>query len=240
MSRLSQQIPLKFRPRPDYRREDFLVADCNREALHMVEAWPSWACFALVLYGARGCGKSHLAHVFAEHAAALCQYPLSISMLQAKDITFHRVERIHRENPCLVVENLNPEIDNEAMFHLFNLYQNEGGYVLFTAEQAPARMKFALADLQSRLNMLPAVAIREPDDNMLAALIVKLFTDRQIMITPEVLNYIVQNMQRSFSYTLKLVEEVDAISLAYKRAVSIPIVKEAMRFLSSPEQPKLF
>lgn len=235
-----KQIPLKFKSQVDFRREDFMVANCNREALSMVELWPDWPFFGAVIYGPEGCGKSHLAHVFAERVAMLCQYPISVLMINAQEVTMSRVMRIHQENPCLVVENLQPDIDNEAMFHLYNLYQNQGGYILFTAKDAPARMCFKLPDLQSRLNMLPAVAIAEPDDEMLAALVVKLFYDRQITISQEILNYIIQNMQRSFSYAQKLVAEVDAVSLAYKRAVSIPIVKEAMSYLASPDQPDLF
>lgn len=235
-----KQIPLKFGLNTDFRREDFMVARCNREALALIEAWPHWPFFAAVVYGPEGCGKSHLAHVFAQRVATLCQYPIPVPLINAREVTPSRVERLHRDNPCLVIENLNPNINNEAMFHLFNLYQNEGGYILFTAKAAPARMHFRLPDLQSRLNMLPAVAIAEPDDDMLAALILKLFNDRQILITPEILNFIVRNMQRSFSYACKLAAEIDAVSLAYKRAVSIPIVKEAMRSLAQPEQPELF
>lgn len=235
-----KQFPLKFKPRTDFGRDDFMAANCNIEALNMVEMWPDWPFFAIVLYGPEGCGKSHLAHVFAEHVAACCEPPISVQIIQSSAINSRNVERLHRDNPCLVVENLTPKVDNEALFHLFNLYQNEGGYILFTAEQAPARMYFKLPDLRSRLNAVPSIAIGEPDDTMLTALIVKLFNDRQIIISPEVLNYIIQNMQRSFSYAQKLVDEIDAVSLACKRAVSIPIVKEAMKILNTNIQQELF
>jgi chromosomal replication initiation ATPase DnaA len=206
----------------------------------MIDLWPDWPFFALLLYGPKGCGKSHLSHMFAERVAMMCQKPIAVPMIDAREIKFSKVERLHRDNFCLIVENLTPKVDQSALFHLFNLYQNEGGFILFTAEQSPARMGFALPDLRSRLNIIPTVSIAEPDDEMLSALIVKLFTDRQLTISIEVLNYIVQNMHRSFSYAQKLVEEIDAVSLAYKRAISIPIVKEAMAALAAPEQPELF
>ena len=235
-----KQFPLKFRPKADFGRADFMVNKCNQKALQAIEMWPNWPFFALVLYGPQGCGKSHLAHVFAEHAASCTERPFSVLIINARALNNQNVARIHMENPCLVVEDLTPKVNNEALFHLFNLYQNEGGYVMFTAETAPARMRFKLPDLQSRLNMVPTVAIEEPDDEMLTMLIVKLFNDRQIMISPEVLNYIVQNMQRSFSYARRLVEEVDMISLARKRAVTMPIVKEAMQNLDLHVQQELF
>ncbi len=235
-----RQFPLKFKPRNDLGRADFMVADCNAEALRIIELWPNWAFFALSLYGPDGCGKTHLAHVFADHVGNCCEHPIPVLIIPAEAVNNRNVERIHRENPCLVVEDLTPSVNNEAMFHLFNLYQNEGGYILFTSEVAPARMHFKLPDLQSRLNIIPSVAIGEPDDEMLTALIVKLFNDRQLIISQEVLNYILQNMHRSFAYAQKLVAEIDNISLARKRAVSIPIVKEAIQSLQTEPQPTLF
>ena len=129
----------------------------------------------------------------------------------------------------------------EAMFHLYNLYRNEGGNILFTSEIAPARLNLPLADLQSRLNTIPAIEIKAPDDYLLSCLVVKLFSDRQININPELVNYIVNNMQRSFSYARNLVEEIDRISLSRKRAVSVPIIKEAMAVLDNSKlQGELF
>ena len=75
---------------------------------------------------------------------------------------------------------------------------------------------------------------------MLEALIVKLFSDRQITLTSEVLNYILQNMERSFAYAEKLVKQVDDLSLALKRAVTVPLVKQAMIELKNNFQQELF
>ena len=90
------------------------------------------------------------------------------------------------------------------------------------------------------MNIVPSVAINEPDDEMLSALILKLLTDRQIMVAPEIIGYIISNMQRSFAYARKLVAEIDSISLARKRAVSIAIVKEALSVLNDNHQGELF
>lgn len=88
--------------------------------------------------------------------------------------------------------------------------------------------------------MVPRVPISEPDDEMLEALILKLFSDRGIMVSADVLNYIIQNMERSFSYALKLVDAADSLSLALKRAVTVPLIKEAMHQISHNTQEELF
>lgn len=240
MTERSRQFTLPFNTLSAFSREDFMPARCNFEALRMVESWPQWPFFALSIYGPQGCGKTHLAHIFAQRVQREYQKPIHVSLLDAGAVNMRRVERIYKENPCLVIENLTPRVDQEALFHLFNMYQNNGGYVLFTAREAPARMHFKLPDLRSRLTLVPAISISEPDDDLLTMLIVKLFTDRQINISPEILNFIVQNMQRSFGYARALVTEIDAISLARHRAVSIQIVKEALMVLNTNIQQELF
>ena len=90
------------------------------------------------------------------------------------------------------------------------------------------------------MNIVPSIEIKEPDDDLLSALLVKLFMDRQITITPDLIKYILANMQRSFSYARKLVAETDRVSLANKRAVSLQIIKEAMSNLADKRQGELF
>ena len=101
-------------------------------------------------------------------------------------------------------------------------------------------MNFKLPDLQSRLNIVTSIEIKEPDDDLLSSLLIKLFMDRQVMVNPEIINYMVANMQRSFAYARKLVMEIDNISLAKKRAVSVSIVKEAIASLAADTQGELF
>ena len=236
---LTGQLPLEFIPEPYLGKEDFMVAACNHEAFALVDSWPAWPFFAICIYGPEGCGKTHLATMFAHNVANKANWPNKVTGLRAKDIRFETLQ-LFEKCSCLIVEELSENVDNEALFHLYNHYRNEGGYILFTAAQAPARTRFTLPDLQSRMNIVPSVAINEPDDEMLSALILKLFTDRQIMVAPEIINYILLNMQRSFAYARKLVAEIDSISLARKRAVSLAIVKEAFSVLNDNHQGDLF
>lgn len=239
ISDLSGQLPLEFIPEPYMGKEDFMIAVCNFEAFKLVDSWPDWPFFAICIYGPQGCGKTHLATIFAHTVSTLTHWPYKIPCIKAKDVCFESLEYFNLCQ-CLIVEDLDEQIDNEALFHLYNHYRNEGGYILFTSQQAPARMHFSLPDLQSRMNIVPSVEINEPDDEMLSALFIKLFTDRQITVAPEVINYMLHNTQRSFAYACKLVAEIDNISLAKKRAVTIAIVKEAINVLNDNPQGELF
>jgi len=236
----SSQIVFNFPPHPYFGREDFMVSACNAQAFEMIDAWPEWPYFALCLYGPSGCGKTHLSRIFSDQVSVLTHYPYKIPCLQAQDLTLEAGYQAFAQNKCLIIENLSAKINQEAMFHIYNMYRDEGGSILFTSQQAPARLKLTLPDLQSRLNIVPAIEIKEPDDEMLSALIVKLFADRQLNISPEIISYMLKNMPRSFSFGNRLVAEIDRISLARKRAISLSIVKEALDELTNNPQGELF
>ena len=234
-----KQLPFAFQKQNLMGREDFMVSTCNREAFEMIEAWPHWLTSGLIIYGPHGCGKSHLAHLFADKVRYNFPQSSPVAILEASRIKMRSVARIAAENRSIVIENLTPKVDTEALFHLFNLYNVPDRYMLWTAAEAPSRMHFALKDLQSRLNMLPSIAINEPDDVMMQTLVVKLFADRQLMISPEILEYIVLHARRSFSYMRDLVEEIDAVSLAYQCPVNYFAVQKAMEILYEKENKQM-
>ena len=186
MADKSHQLPFNFAHQPFMSKEDFIVAPCNVEAFEMVEMWPDWPAFGLCIYGPEHCGKTHLANIFAQNVSLKTNFPYPIPCIKASDIEMDVAPKLFDFNKCLIVENLCEEINEEALFHLFNWYRNQGGFILFTAKTAPARLGIKLPDLFSRLKMIPAIAINEPDDELLSSLIIKLFTDRQILVSPEV------------------------------------------------------
>ena len=164
------QLSLEFPHRPYMGREDFIVSSCNAEAFAAVDRWPEWPFFALCVYGPENCGKTHLTHIFSDKVSVLTHYPYQIPRIEAGKITLELPPLLFERHRCLVVENLNEEINEEAMFHLYNLYRNEGGSILFTSRRAPARLDIRLPDLRSRLNIIPSIEISEPDDELLSAL----------------------------------------------------------------------
>lgn len=240
MNETLKQLPLELPHRPALGKEDFLISPCNQEAVMAIDLWPNWDFFALCIYGSEGCGKTHLANVFSNRVSLLTHYPYKIPNIKASQVKLENIYDLFQENPCLVVEDLDNNINEEAFFHLYNLYRNEGGYILFTAQQAPARLNIKLKDLQSRLNIIPSIEIKAPDDELLSSLLIKLFMDRQINVSPEIITYLLKNMQRSFSYARKIVAEIDMLSLAEKRAISTTLVKEAIHNLANNPQGELF
>ena len=237
-----KQLPLNFSLHNYMGREDFMVSTCNEKAFAMLDAWPNWLSNGLFIYGPKGCGKSHLAHLFADKVRKSGLVANGVKIIGAEQVNMRNVKRLAEENQVIVVENVCHRHNDEALFHLFNMFNETGRYMLWTAEDSANRLHFELPDLQTRLNMLPSVKISEPDDVMLQMLIVKLFNDRQIIIGEDVLSYIINNSRRSFAYIRDLVKEIDEISLAYQSAVNYNIVRKAMELMAARDdnEPDLF
>jgi chromosomal replication initiation ATPase DnaA len=195
--------------------EDFMPAACNREALAWLERWPTWPAPALVLHGPPGCGKSHLARIWAARAGA-CR--LDPADLPAGEIV----------PPAAVLDPAEPILDEVALLQLYNRLAERGAHLLLTARRPVAAWPIRLPDLGSRLRAAPAVAIGPPDDDLLAALLLKLFDDRQLEVSEGVIGYLIRHMERSFAAARAVVKALDADSLRQRRPVTVGLARAVL------------
>lgn len=209
------QIPLGFTPAEAMGAEDFVTTDGNAEALAWLQKWPDWPSHGLVLYGPRGSGKTHLAHIWAGQAQAAFMTEPEIDV-----------------GPRLVLEDVERFIGDggyeEALFHLLNSTASRKGHILFTATQAPVLWPVKLPDLRSRLLALPTAHINPPDDVALMAVMSKLFADRQLRVPAEVIDYLVRRIERSYVAAHAAVVALDAAALATGRPVTLPLAREVL------------
>jgi len=219
-----RQIPLAFAYDAAMGANDFLVAECNRDAAAWIDAWPRWPSPLLILYGPTGSGKSHLARVWRDRSGA----PLwPARALRARDLRGRIGEGRWVAIECDGAAGLEPEAE-EALFHLYNLVRERDGGILLTAPSPPRTWRVGLADLRSRIAAAPAVGIGRPDDALLGALLVKLFADRQIEIESGLVTFLLARMERSFAAALDLVERLDRASLAERRRVTVPLARRVL------------
>jgi DnaA regulatory inactivator Hda len=221
------QLPLDLGHRPALSANDFLVAACNAEAHAWLARWPRWPGPALALFGPAGSGKTHLAHLFAAAAGA--------AIIAGPDLRVEHPPLLLARARTVVVEDADRGVDEVALFHLINLVKETGGHLLLTGREAPARWRVRLPDLRSRLNAMPVVAIGAPDDAVLAAVLVKLFADRQLKVGEELVAYVVDRMERSFAGATHLVETLDRASLAERRAVTVPLARAVLEGLGEKD-----
>ena len=202
--------------------EDFMVTDSNREAFMWIERWPNWPAHCLIIHGPQGSGKSHLAEIWRQRSSAKIINALNI-VLEENDTT-----NVIIDNADKVAENKEAE---ESLFHLFNRLRDMKGFLLLTANEAPAEWGIRLPDLRSRLVASTTTALLAPDDQLLSAMLIKQFRDRQLQVEAGVIDYIIPRMERSAEAIRTLVKTLDQASLATGKGITITLVRN---FLEKP------
>jgi len=208
--------------RPALGREDFFVSPANAEAVAMIEGWQDWPSHKLVLTGPAGAGKTHLAHVWAGLSSA--------EIVAARDLAKRDIARLARGR--VVVEDADAIAGDgtaeTALFHLHNQISADGHALLVTARTPPHLWGVTLPDLASRLQGTLHSTLGAPDDALLSAVLMKLFTDRQLMPGPDVVPYLARRMERSFRAAEEVVADLDATALAQRRPITRQLAAQVL------------
>jgi chromosomal replication initiation ATPase DnaA len=215
-----RQLALALKHSESFAREDFLSGACNAAALALIEAWPQWPGNIVILTGPEGCGKSHLAAIWADIAGARTIAARALDRLTVPSAL---------ATGTLVIEDLVPSVfDERALFHLLNLAREEDAFVLMSARAAPAGWTFAIPDLASRVRAIPQIALSPPDDVLLRAVLVKSFTDRQIAVDESLIVYLARRIERSFAAVRAVVARLDEEAMRRKRPLTRALAAEVL------------
>jgi chromosomal replication initiation ATPase DnaA len=215
-----RQLSLDLPHRAALGAEDFLVSECNRGAVRLIDSWPDWQENAQLIIGPGASGKTHLARVWQarSNAETLTPTGLDVGLLDSMG-----------EGTALIVEDVDRAgYDEKALFHLLNLASEKRLFVLLSAREAPNRFDCSLPDLRSRLNALPAVRIGAPDDALLKTVMLKHFADRQLSIDPKVLDFLALRIERSLAAAAVAVAAIDRAALGSGRKLSRQLVAEVL------------
>lgn len=221
-----RQLALDLPLRTARGREDFLVTPSNAAAVAVIDRFPDWPSYAMVLLGAPGSGKSHLLEVWQQVSGARLIQSNELAALLAGG---------SEDVKAIAIDNApGSALDERALFHLFNLARQTGGHVLIASETHPVAWGVTLPDLVSRLKALPVAWLEPPDDALLRGVLVKLFADRQLSVDEQVVSYLMLRMPRSLEMARKLVAEIDRLALEEKSAITKPLVARVLHQMTEP------
>ncbi|MCH2547401.1 MAG: DnaA/Hda family protein [Alphaproteobacteria bacterium] len=232
---VASQFNLSLPTATAYSLEDFAVSGSNAQLFHHIIQWPQWPQSILVLQGAEASGKTHLANIWAMQSNATFLKPACVSGDMVQDIVQRKVA-----NGAYVIDGLSQVADETALFHLMNAIREQQGWLLLTTTEAPAHLAIGLADLRSRLCAAPLFALAPPDDEALTMVIVKQFTDRQIRVGEEVVQYLLKRMQRSYASARQWVKRLDEAALTSKSNISVKLVRQLMEEDERKNTPPMF
>lgn len=207
-------------------REDFLVSPSNQGAVAMIDSYPDWPHHAVAIVGPPGSGKSHLLEVWRQVSGG--------HLVTAAQLTAEAVPDLLSIGALAIDDAPGENLDERALFHLFNLARQDGRRVLMASAQHPPSWNVTLPDLATRLKAMPVAGIGAPDDALLRGVMVKLFTDRQLAVDEATVSYLLRRMPRSLAAARALVAEIDRRALAERAEITRVFAGKVLEELTAP------
>ena len=206
MRDLKQKI-IKFEYEKNFKDDDFYISKSNQHIFNLISKWPKWEKNFLNINGEKFSGKTHLVNIFLKKFKGI---KIDSSLLNndiLKEITLHQ---------NIIIENLTKKINEELLYTLFNIVDQDNKYLIVTSTKPIVDIKFDLVDLNSRSKNFLLQSIEKPDDDLVFALLLKNLSDRQISLEKKLLDYVVKRIDRSYGKIFNFIYKIDEISLKKK------------------------
>ena len=218
MNELNQKL-FNFNQKQSFNYNDFYVSNCNYYAFKLIETWPKWEKNIINIFGENHSGKSHLSKIFQEKYKAKFIYENEMSQNLFKELKVYQ---------NIILDNFKNRIDEKLLYSLINFVDQDNKYLIINSIEAIINTEFLLPDLQSRVKNCILAEIKKPDDELIFALILKNFSDKQITIDKKLIDYIVKRIDRSYRKIFEFIYKVDQISLKKKKPINLKTIKEIL------------
>ena len=214
------QLTFKFPFKKKYFKQDFFVSSNNFSAYKLIESWPNWPGKWLNVFGASGSGKTHLSKILEKKI-------IKNIILDENKINDTVISKLNK-NECLIIDNYKNKIDEKLLYSILNHSKQLDNFILINSFKPISKFSFKLNDLKSRINSFINIGIDLPPDDLLHVIISKSFSEKQITISPKISNYIVKNVDRSYSKMFKFLKDVDDLSLSSGKSININLIKKVL------------
>ena len=217
---IRNQNIFNFGKNKNFNYEDYFVSKSNYFAFEILQKWPKWEKNILNIYGESFSGKTHLSKIFLNKNNGLMIYEKDIN-----DEIFKKLKLY--EN--IVLDGFNYKTDEKLLYSIFNLIDSENKFLIINSINPINEMDFQLKDLASRAKNCLFAKIENPDDELMNAIILKNFSDRQIKIDNKLIDYIAKRIDRSYSKISQFIYKIDELSLKKKKPIDFKIIKEILK-----------
>ena len=215
----TNQTIIKFNYDKNLSKDDFVISKSNKHIFEFLDMWPKWEKNFINIVGEKLSGKTHLTNIFINKNKGIKIKAKSLNNYHLKEVKIY-------EN--IILENLTPNVDENLLYSLFNLIEQNNKYLIITSFIPIVDIEFKLNDLKSRTKSFLLLNIEKPDDELIFAIILKNLSDRQILLDKKLINYIIKRIDRSYSKIHEFIYKIDQLSLKKKKSIDLNIIKEVL------------
>jgi DnaA family protein len=231
MTTPQRQLLLDLKPEQPPTLDNFIIG-ANAELIHRLQSLAETHTYeALYVWGADGCGKSHL--LAATAAAAQGQRPLAF--LQGADAGS---ELALAPGSLLVIDDvqtLRAEAQI-ALFRAFNAARFLGLSLLLAGNEPPLRLGLR-EDLRTRIGQTLIYEIQSLSDDEKAGALRRHAIERGMLMDAGVVQYLLRHGRRDLPSLMAMLNSLDRASLEQKRPPTLPLLRELLQSSLDLDQP---
>ena len=222
MNEFNQKI-IKFEHEKNLTQNDFFVTKSNQHIFKLINDWPKWEKKFINIYGEKFSGKTHLINIFLKKNNGI--------KIDAQSFDENYLRKV-KINENIVLENLEVGINEKLFFTLLNIIEQDNKFLIITSLDPVTKINFKLKDLNSRMKNFILQNIEKPDDELIFAILLKNFSDRQISIEKKLIEFTIKRIDRSYGKIFDFIYKIDEMSLKKKKSIDMKIIKEDLGGMS--------
>ncbi|MDC0032398.1 DnaA/Hda family protein [Pelagibacteraceae bacterium] len=203
----------------NYNPQDYFVSSSNNNAAKLIKIFPEWHNNGIVVFGPAKSGKTHIAYIWKSMANAnLYDFKSNFD-----------INTININGNC-IFDNFDciSEKDEKSFFQIYNYIIKNKKFILILISND--NFSVNLRDLQSRIDALNSAKLNNPDDKLIHAIVLKFFHDNQIIVAPDVINFILNRISRNFNEIQIFLNKLNDLSIKHKSKISIPFLNKFFTF----------
>ncbi len=212
---MTEQQIFNFQLKQIYNKENFIKDISNSDAYEYFYKFPKWENNLINLYGEKKSGKTYLMQIFKKEKNFF--YINNLNDFNSN------LNQLYLENKVILDDLI---IEDEKMFSLINNFILHKKFLVFVTEKPITLYNFQLKDLNSRLKEFYLIEIKNPSDHLVYSLIIKFFSDNQILIKKEIVENIVKKIDRSYSRIHEFLFELNKRSIMKKKKIDFKLINE--------------
>lgn len=225
----SKQIPFQF---GDFQKNDlasFIVGENGGLIKLIKQIADKESNHVLYLWGEAGTGKTHLLQAACKQAAESEHHVAYIPLKQIEELS---AEMLHDlgELDLVCIDDIESVIGKtewqQGLTWLYNELKDNHHSLIFSGNHSSANIEIELDDLKSRLSSDQVIQIKSPDDELKIEILKQKANERSFELSDEVTEFLIRRVERDLVSLIELLDKIDHASLAEKRKITIPFVKE--------------
>ena len=212
---MNQQKVLNFKFDKSYNEKDFILDSSNEKALLFFNKFPDWENKLINLVGSEKSGKTFLLRILNKKNDFYY-----LNTFPENNEEFDKLFNFER-----FLLDLN-ELDELKFFSILNHCIINDKYLVVTSLVPLTQLNLSLPDLKSRIKQFYILNIDIPSDQLIYSLILKFFSDNQVVIKKELIKFIVKKIDRSYPRINQFLVKLNDLSIERKKKIDFKLINE--------------